>query len=59
MEGVTRTAQAFSMVDLQDTLTKSQAFMAGIDKQLRLQKDTTLNAVLEKGNLIDIDEDVM
>ena len=59
VEGLTRTAQTFSMVDLQDTLTKSQAFMAGIDKQLRLQKDTTLNAILEKGNLIDIDEGVM
>ncbi len=59
VEGLTRTAQAFSMVDLQDTLTKSQAFMAGIDKQLRLQKDTTLNAILERGSLIDIDEGVM
>jgi len=59
VEGLTRTAQAFSMVDLQDTLTKSQAFMAGIDKQLRLQKDTTLNAILEKGSLVDIDEGVM
>ena len=59
VEGLTRTAQTFSMVDLQDTLTKSQAFMAGIDKQLRLQKDTTLDAILEKGNLIDIDEGVM
>ena len=59
VEGLTRTSQAVSMVDLQDTLTKSQAFMAGIDKQLRLQKDTTLNAILDKGNLIDIDEGVM
>ena len=52
VEGLTRTAQAFSMVDLQDTLSnKSQAFMAGIDKQLRIQKDTTLNAILERGSL--------
>ena len=59
VEGLTNTAQTLSMVDLQDTLTKSQAFMAGIDKQLRLQKDTTLNAILEKGSLIDVDEGVM
>jgi len=52
-------AQTISLVNLQDSLTKSQMFMTSIDKYLRLNKGKKLQEVLEEGNLLDIDEDVM
>ena len=52
-------AQTISLVNLQDSLTKSQMFMTSIDKYLRLNKGKTFQETLESGNLLDIDEDVM
>lgn len=52
-------AQTISLVNLQDSLTKSQMFMTSIDKYLRLNKGKKLQEVLEEGNLLDIDEEVM
>ena len=59
IEGTVNTAQNISMVNLQDTLTKSQMFMGSIDKNLRLLKGKTFDDVLEEGNLIDVDDEVM
>ena len=52
-------AQTISLVNLQDSLTKSQMFMTSIDKYLRLNKGKKLQEVLEEGNLLDLDEEVM
>jgi len=59
IEGTVNTAQNISMVNLQDTLTKSQMFMGSIDKNLRLLKGKTFDDVLEEGNLIDVDDEVL
>ena len=59
VEGTVNAAQNISMVNLQDTLTKSQMFMSSIDKNLRLIKGKTFDDVLEEGNLIDVDDEVM
>ena len=58
-EAVVNLAQTISLVNLQDSLTKSQMFMTSIDKYLRLNKGKTFQETLESGNLLDIDEDVM
>ena len=59
VEGTVNAAQNISMVNLQDTLTKSQMFMGSIDKNLRLLKGKTFDDVLAEGNLIDVDDEVM
>ena len=59
IEKTTKAAQAISLVNMQDSLTKSQMLVNSIDKYLRLQKNKTFDQVLEEGNLVDIDQDVM
>ena len=58
-EGVVDFANKVSAVKLQDSVTKSQMFMASIDKQLRLQKATSFSEVLSKGDLTAVDNDIM
>ena len=58
-EGVVDFANKVSAVKLQDSVTKSQMFMASIDKQLRLQKATSFSDVLSKGDLTAVDNDIM
>ena len=59
IESLANAAGNISGVKLQDTLTKSQMFINGIDKQLRLQKGLTFKEVLQKGDLSDMTEDVV
>lgn len=58
MEGLTNFSQTISLVNLQDTVTKSQMFMNSIDKYLRIQKNKTLDDVLQSGTLFDLDDDI-
>ena len=58
VEGLTNFSQTISLVNLQDTVTKSQMFMNSIDKYLRIQKNKTLDDVLQSGTLFDLDDDV-
>ena len=59
VEKYTNLAQKISLVNLQDSLTKSQMFMGSIDKYTRLLKGKTFQDVLESGSLIDLDQEVM
>ena len=59
IESLANAAGNISGVKLQDTLTKSQMFINGIDKQLRLQKGLNFKEVLQKGDLTDMTEDVV
>ena len=59
MERATNLAQKISAVNLQDSLTKSQMFMTSIDKYTRLLKGKTFQDVLESGNLVDLDQEVL
>lgn len=59
-EKVTEAMNRLTGVKVQDTFTKSQMFMAEMDKQLRLQKGgKTLQDVLAEGTLNDIDDGVL
>ena len=59
-EKVTEAMNRLTGVKVQDTFTKSQIFMAEMDKQLRLQKGgKTLQDVLAEGTLQDIDDGVL
>lgn len=59
-EKVTEAMNRLTGVKVQDTFTKSQMFMAEMDKQLRLQKNgKTLQDVLAEGTLDDIDDGVL
>lgn len=59
-EAVTESMNRLTGVKIQDTFTKSQMFMAEMDKQLRLQKDgRTLQDVLTNGTLEEIDDGVL
>lgn len=59
-EAVTESMNRLTGVKIQDTFTKSQMFMAEMDKQLRLQKDgRTLQDVLAEGTLEEIDDGVL
>jgi hypothetical protein len=58
VEGLTNFSQTISLVNLQDTVTKSQMFMNSIDKYLRIQKNKTLDDVLQSGTLFDLDDDI-
>ena len=58
-EATVKMAQDISMVRLQDTLTKSQAFINNLDKHLRLDKGMSLNEALRKGDIRTLDADVM
>ena len=59
VERATNLAQKISAVNLQDSLTKSQMFMTSIDKYTRLLKGKTFQDVLESGNLVDLDQEVL
>ena len=59
IEKTTNAAQKISLVNLQDSLTKSLMFMNSIDKYSRLLKGKTFQDVLESGSLADIDNEVM
>ena len=59
VEKVTESMNRLTGVKVQDTFTKSQMFMAELDKHLRLSKDKTLQDVLAEGTLYDIDEGVL
>jgi len=58
-EKVTESMNRLTGVKVQDTFTKSQMFMAEMDKQLRLQKNKTLQEVLRDGTLDEIDDGVL
>ena len=58
-EGYVDIANKISGVRLQDSITKSQMFMNGIDKQLRLQKGITFSEAIQKGDFADLDNDVI
>jgi len=59
VERATNLAQKISLVNLQDSLTKSQMFMTSVDKYTRLLKNKTFEDVLKSGNLVDIDQEVL
>ena len=58
-EKVTEAANRLTGVKVQDTFTKSQMFIAEMDKQLRLQKGKSLQDVMTEGTLNDIDDGVL
>ena len=58
-ESLTNKAQKISLVNLQDSLTKSLMFMNSVDKYSRLLKGKTFQEVLETGSLVDLDNEVM
>ena len=58
-EAVTESMNRLTGVKVQDTFTKSQMFMAEMDKQLRLQKNKSLQDVLADGTLNDVDDGVL
>ena len=59
IEAVTVAANQITGVRIQDSFTKSQTFMAEIDKTLRVDYDTTLKEVLQNGEEGIIDEEVL
>lgn len=52
-------ANKWTGVRIQDTFTKSQMFMSEMDKYLRINKDTTLQDVINGGDVSLIDNDVI
>ena len=56
VEAMTTAANQITGVRIQDSFTKSQMFMAELDKYLRLEKKTTLKEVLNSGDETLIDE---
>ena len=58
-EKLTESMNRLTGVKVQDTFTKSQMFIAEMDKQLRLQKGKTLQDVMVEGTLQDIDDGVL
>lgn len=56
IEAMTTAANQITGVRIQDSFTKSQMFMAELDKYLRLEKKTTLKEVLNSGDETLIDE---
>ena len=59
LETYANASSKISGVKAQDSITKSQMFIGAIDKHLRLLKGRTFDDVLQKGNLNELDEDVM
>ena len=59
IEAVTNAANTITGVRIQDTFTKSQMFMAEMDKAVRLKHDKTLREVLNSGDSALLDDDVM
>ena len=59
LETYANASSKISGVKAQDSVTKSQMFITAIDKHLRLLKGRTFDDVLQKGNLNELDEDVM
>jgi len=59
VEKYANASMAITGVRAQDTFTKSQMFMAELDKHLRIKYDKKLNDVLESGNLAEIDDGVV
>ena len=58
VEKIVGAANDLTGVRIQDSLTKSQMFMAEVDKYLDLKHGRTLSDVLAKGDLDIIDEDI-
>ena len=58
-ESVAEAAANLSGVRLQDTMTKSQMFMASIDKELRINKQKTFMDVIKSGDLSDLDDTIV
>lgn len=58
-EAITTLAQNLSGVQLQDHLTKSQAFVSNLDKHLRIKEGISLEEALQRGDVSAIDSDVM
>jgi len=58
VEKIVGAANDLTGVRIQDSLTKSQMFMAEVDKYLDLKHGRTLSDVLAKGDLNLIDEDI-
>lgn len=52
-------ANKWTGVRVQDTFTKSQMFMTEMDKYLRINKNTTLEAVINGGDTALIDDDII
>jgi hypothetical protein len=58
-EAYASASQIVSGVSVQDAFTKSQMFMAEMNKQLQLKHKTTLSEVIRKGQEGIIDDDIM
>tara|TARA_R110002096_G_scaffold197564_6_gene380992 strand:+ start:1540 stop:5016 length:3477 start_codon:yes stop_codon:yes gene_type:complete len=59
VEAVANAANTITGVRIQDTFTKSQMFMSEMDKALRLKHDKTLREVLNTGEEVLLDDDIM
>ena len=58
-EAVANGANTITGVRIQDSFTKSQMFMAELDKQLRINKGMTLREAMQNGTIDAVDEDIL
>ena len=59
VEAVANGANTITGVRIQDSFTKSQMFMAELDKQLRINKGMTLREAMQNGTIDAVDEDIL